>query len=361
MRNVAYGRVRTFRPGRPIKKNLELCTLYLARNYINGEARYFIRESYPQGDFFLSRDLIDLGPDPGRFIIYPGGNSFYIDEIVENRINGLGKKADPEILEDIFWRFLRPEIRRALEPFRNREKRHQSNRRNRHPQEDPDARVHIFDKRRTHYLRFGRMDQGNLTRLPQKMFRMLLNKSRDEIEQMFLDMERELSIREFKTYVYVIFDLQHYFYESVARSNPQLLNQTKVDEYFIEQVCGLNTDPIFWTGGPSQDGLNEYLVRYVLMFFDYDYVPGSLMDEYLRQFINSRREYRPPYKNSTLTSKETSAIFGQTKEELKKMSRKELARRYRQKAQKLHPDKGGDHDKFVKLTEAYHELLRTKR
>jgi hypothetical protein len=333
----------------------------LAQTKINGATCYFIRESYPQEDYFLSRDLIDLGPDPARFIIYPGGNSFYIDEAIENRINGLGKKADPDKLEDIFWHFLRPEIKRALEPFRSREKRHQSNRRNRSPQEDPDARVHIFDKRRIHFLRFGRTDQGNLSRLPQKMFRMLLNKSRDEIEQMFMDMERELAIREFKTYAYVIFDLQQYFYESVARRNPQMLNQTKVDEHFIDQVCRLNTDPIFWAGMLLEDGLNEYLVRYVLMFFDYDYGPGSFMDEYLRQFINSRREYRPPYKNSTITLKETGAIFGQTKEELKKLSRAELARRYRQKAQELHPDKGGDPDKFVKLTEAYHDLLRTKK
>ena len=335
--------------------------MYLAQKKITGEICYFIRESYPYEHYFLSRDLIDLGPDPGRFIIYPGGNSFYIDEIIENRINELGKKADPDKLEDIFWRFLHPEIRRALEPFRRREKRHQANRRKNRPQEDPDARVHIFDKRRTHFLRFGHTDQRNIAHLPQKMFRMLLNKSRDEIEQMFMDMERELAVREYKTYTYVIFDLQQCFYESFARSNPQMLNQDKVDEHFIEQVCRLNTDPFFGAGMPSGNRLNEYLVRYVLMYFDYDYAPGSFMDEYLRQFINSRRDYRPPYRNSNFTLKEACAIFGQSKEELKKMSRKELTRQYRQKAQKLHPDKGGDHDKFVKLTEAYHELLRTKR
>ena len=334
--------------------------MYLAQQNINGTTRYIIRESYSEGDYFLSRDLMDLGPDPARFIVYPGGNSFYIDEIIEDRINGLGKKADPEMLEDIFWRFLRPDIKRALEPFRGREKRHQFNRRKGRPQADPDARVHIFDKRRIHFLRFGRTDQGNLNRLPQKMFRMILNKSRDEIEHVFMDMERELDIREYKTYTYVIFDLQHYFYESVARSSPQMLDQTKVDERFIEQVCRMSSDPLLWVGMPPEDRLNEYLVRYVLMFFDYDYGPSSFMDEYLRQFINSRREYRPAYKSSTITLKETGAIFGLTKEELKKMSRSELTRQYRLRAQKLHPDKGGDPDRFVKLTEGYHELLRTK-
>ena len=334
--------------------------MYLAQKKINRETRYFIRESYSDADYFRSRDLIDLGPDPARFIIYPGGNSFYIDTFIEDRINELGKKADPDKLEDIFWRFVHPEIRRVLEPFRSREKQHAAVRKKTRPQEDPNAKVHIFDKRRTHFLRFGHTDQRNIARLPQKMFRLLQNKSRDEIEQMFMDMEQELAVREYKTYAYVIFDLQQYFYESFARSNPQMLSQDRVDEHFIEQVCRLNTDRFFWAGMPSGDGLNEYLVRYVLMYFDHDYGPGSFMDEYLRQFINNRRDYRSPYKSSTFALKEASAILGQSQDELKKMSRNELTRQYRQKAQKLHPDKGGDQDQFVKLTEAYHDLLRTK-
>ena len=103
--------------------------MYLAQKYINGQTCYFIRESYSNGDFFLSRELIELGPDPGRYIIYPGGNSFYIDEIIADKINDLGRQADPDQLEDIFWRFLNPEIARVLEPFRSREKRHQAHRR----------------------------------------------------------------------------------------------------------------------------------------------------------------------------------------------------------------------------------------
>jgi DnaJ-class molecular chaperone len=42
------------------------------------------------------------------------------------------------------------------------------------------------------------------------------------------------------------------------------------------------------------------------------------------------------------------------------MSRHGLARLYRRRAQKMHPDKGGDNDKFIKLTQAYHDLLKTK-
>jgi curved DNA-binding protein CbpA len=59
-----------------------------------------------------------------------------------------------------------------------------------------------------------------------------------------------------------------------------------------------------------------------------------------------------------LTSAES--IFGESKPALKEMSRRSLARLYRRRAQRFHPDKGGDHEKFVKLTRAYHALLKTK-
>ena len=66
-------------------------------------------------------------------------------------------------------------------------------------------------------------------------------------------------------------------------------------------------------------------------------------------------------KAGSVSLKEAGTVFGETKEVLKKMSRAELARLYRRQALKQHPDKGGDHEKFVKLTKAYHELLGTKK
>ena len=111
----------------------------------------------------------------------------------------------------------------------------------------------------------------------------------------------------------------------------------------------------------ATDWLHDYLVRYVLMHFDYDYAPGSFMEDYLRQFINSRREYRPPFKNTAASLKEASSLLGISNADLKKMSHRDLVRLYRRKAQEWHPDKGGDHDKFVSLTEVYHELIKTKK
>ena len=335
--------------------------MYLACEKIKGKSLYFIRESYRQAGQFLSRDLIDLGADPGSYIVYPGGNSFYIDQVVEDRLANLGSKVDPDELEDIFWPFVHPEIRRVIEPFRDREKRHQASRRKNRPADKIDTRLHIFDKRRMHYLRFGQMDQQDLGRLPQNFFRTLQNKSRDEIEQTLINMEAVLSSREYKAYVYVVFDLQQFFYESHAKSNPQALDSDKIDDFFIEQICRLNSDRSFWSGLKIGDNLHAYLIRYVLMYFDHDFAPRSFVEDYFRQFINSRRDHHAPYKAGASILKKASAAFGESQERLKKMSRKELARIYRQKALQLHPDQGGDHDKFVILTDAYHTLLKAKQ
>ena len=334
--------------------------MYLATKKINGQLHYLIRESYRQGDVLLSRDLMELGTDPARYIIYPGGNSFYIDTVIEDRLLDLGVRDTLDGLENIFWRFVRPDIRRALETFRHREDRQRASRKKEGPVVEPDVWFHVFDRRRVHFLKFGRIDQRNIGRMPPKLFRGLRDKSRDEIEHWFMDMEGELNPREYKTYTYAIFDIQKFFYESYAAGNPQLLSQDKVDAHFIEQLCRLNQDQVFWAGMKPAGSLRRHLIRYVLMHFDYDFAAGSFLDDYLRQFINSRRDYRPPFKSKAASLKEASSILGEPPSRLKEMSRRNLARLYRRKAQELHPDKGGDHDQFVRLTRAYNELMKSK-
>jgi hypothetical protein len=322
---------------------------------------YFIRESYRDGDLFLSRDLIDLGTNPSEYIKYPGGNAFYIDPAIEDRLDALDVTRQDTNLEDIFWRFLDPEIQRALEHFRHRETLLRKSRKSREKPAKAESPVHIFDKRRLHYLKFGRTEQGYLWLVPQKLFQVLRNKSRDEIEQLFLDMESQLNPREYKTYTYVIFDINRFFNQSFAKKRPQYLKQSDVDDHFIEEICSLNRDPKFWVGMQTAGRLHEYLVRYILMYFDYDFTPRSWVDDYIRNFINSRRDYRSPFKAGSITLKEASAIFGETKEALKTMSRQELIRIFRRKALELHPDTGGDPEKFIELTHAYDMLLRTKK
>jgi hypothetical protein len=333
--------------------------VYLARKRIGGKTRYSIRESYRCGGGYLCRDLFDLGAEPAQFIVYPGGNAFYVDAVVEDEIRSLGSEPALEEMEAIFWPFLDPEIRRKLEPFRRRERQARSRRSPAEPADGLDA--HIFDKRRIHFLKTGQMDPRLLGRIPVGMLRPLRHKSRDEIEQNFMEMESVLRPREYKTYTYAIFNLQQHFQQRCAGSHPEFLDPDEVDRCFIDEVCRLQRDASFWAGmEQAGDRLSDYLVRYAIMYFDHEYAARALAEEYLRDFINRHRQYRPP-PSVILRMEEMAAIFGRSREALKKMNRRDLWRLYRRKAQELHPDKGGDHERFVKLNEAYHRLLRTKR
>ncbi len=204
------------------------------------------------------------------------------------------------------------------------------------------------------------MDQGRIGRISPKLFQVLLNKSRDEIEQYFLESEGILDPSELKSYVYVIFDLQRFSSKLTAKTMPQALDQKKVDEYFIEEICHLNKDRSFWAGMATRPGLHEYLIRYIIMFFDSEYDQSYFLHDYIKNFIDGKRFYAPPPNKSSVTLDEAITIFGIKKDKLKKMSRRGLTALYRHMAKKHHPDKGGEHDKFIKLTEAYQELLKSK-
>jgi hypothetical protein len=260
-------------------------------------------------------------------------------------------------METMFWRFLRPDIRRKLEPFRRRENRSRSSRR---PAPAAEAfHAHIFDKRRIHFLKTGQMDPRALDRLPAALWRPLQHKSRDEIEQGFMEMESVLRPREYKAYTYVIFNLQQFFHQQFAKESPEFLDPDAVDAYFIEALCRLHRDAAFWGGMDAGGRLSDYLARYAVMYFDHDYAAHSVAADYLHDFINRHRAYRPP-PSVAISMEEISGIFNKSREALKKMNRRDLGRLYRRRAQELHPDKGGDHERFVKLNEAYHKLLRTK-
>jgi len=332
--------------------------VYLAQKIIKKKIHYIIRESYRDGKYFRSRDLFDLGANPAKYIIYPGGNAYYIDEKVENRLNSLGVEPGFDELDNIFWRFLKPEIKYVLEMFSKRAGR--TKRKTSVEEKVGTARFHLFDKRRIHFLKFGNMDQGRIGRISPKLFQVLLNKSRDEIEQYFLESEGILDPSELKSYVYVIFDLQRFSSKLTAKTMPQALDQKKVDEHFIEEICRLNKDRSFWAGMTIRPGLNEYLIRYIIIFFDNEYGQSYFLHDYIKNFIDSKRFYAPYSKKSSVTLDEAITIFGIKKDKLKKMSRRGLTALYRHMAKKHHPDKGGKHDKFIKLTEAYQELLKNK-
>jgi hypothetical protein len=332
--------------------------MYLARKSVGGKTHYVIRESFQEHDVYLFRDLFELGAEPQRYIIYPGGNAFYIDDAVVEGIRSLGSEPAQDEMETMFWPFLRSELRYKLEPFRRQERRLKEDRRADEAAVRPES-VHLFDRRRVHFLKTGRIDQRSLGQLPPSLWRRFRGKSRDEIEQDFLEMECVLRPREYKAYTYAVFDLQRFFSQRFASDAHERWYPEDVDAYFIGEVCRLHDDALFWAGMEAGRRLSDYLVRYVIMYFDYDFPQRSAAAEYIRDYMNRHRQYRPP-PSVMVSMQEIAAVFGKSREALKKMTRRDLWRLYRRRAQELHPDKGGDHERFIKLNEAYHKLLRTK-
>jgi hypothetical protein len=331
--------------------------MYLARIRQKGKRRYVIRESYEDGGVYRSRDLMELGADPSRHILYPGGNAYYVDPDIEERLRRDALAFSDEDLDAMFFPWVDPEIRRKLEGFVNR------SRSRRPPPTDEGPQLpapHIFDLRRIHYLRCGTMGQGNVGSLPRKMTRMLRGRSRDEVEQSFLRMEDRLRYREHKAYVFVIFDLHRFFRETFARQYPEMLPEEAVDACFLEALCRLNADETFWSGMETPDErLHPYLVRYPILYFDADWGRTRYLEDLARQFVDSHRRYRPP-EGVRVRAEEAARLFEVSGHRLRRMNRGELTRLYRKRAQKLHPDKGGTHEGFVTLTRAYRALLRRK-
>lgn len=327
--------------------------MYLAKTEIKGTSTYSIRESYLADGYLQSRDLIELGADPGKFIRYPGGNAYYFDEKLIEALEKRGVADAGNRLDDLLWKFLKPEIRNVLAHFN----RPRGSKRKTVSKSLP-AVYHLFDKRRALFLKSGSLDQGPIGRLPRKLFRILENKSRDEIEQYFLSAEHVLKPDELKTYTYVIFDLQKHFTSSLARKFPSAMNGMEMDAHFIETVCRLNEDSNFWRGLPPGKGLNEYLVRYVVLYFDNPFPEEDFMATHIRNFMRSRRGFRFPDRGGpAMNIKEAGRALGLSPEQVKIMTRRDLTRHYRKMAIKLHPDQGGDHEKFIKITEAYQAAL----
>jgi hypothetical protein len=122
----------------------------------------------------------------------------------------------------------------------------------------------------------------------------LLDKSRDEIEQQFLQMEAVLNANEKKTYAFVIFDIPGHFSGDLARHFPHALSQKRVDECFLEEVCRLHGDDAFWAGAFRRNCLHEALVRYVCWFFDHDYADSRYLDQLVHDWMARHRDFRPP-------------------------------------------------------------------
>lgn len=329
--------------------------MYLARVTHRRTVRYLLRESYPEGGIFRSRDVFDLGSDPGRFLIYPGGNAFYFSEDLEEALTAAGQADAFDELEDLFWPFLKPDIRRALSHFHHRRtgKKKRS--------KTATGPVHLFDRRRLFYLKCGRVDGAAIGNVPEKLFAPLQGRSRDEIEQLFLQWELILKPMELRRYVYVTFDLQRHFTQAMAKRFPSAMDPEEMDMHFTADLCRLHADSDFWNEFTTGEHLHPYLVRYAVMYFDNPFPRRDFMNDYIREFIDSRRDFRFPPRPSNLAPSEIGRRLDLTEDGLRHMTRRELTRHFRKMALSAHPDHGGNHERFIKITEAYQAALHRKK
>jgi len=329
--------------------------MYLAWKTIQKQTHYSIRGSYKEDGCWKSRELFDLGGDPSEFIIYPGGKGYYYDPAIEDALDEVGVPYELDELDRIFWDYLDPEIQRVIIGFQKNWTRQGPAK----GKSEPATGVHIFDKRRIHFLRCGQIDQRYINKVPPKFFRGVWRKSRDEIEHQLTEQERILKPRERAAYVYTIFNLQHFFSGPLYKQHPSVIEKETLDDYFIETVCELNGDSDLWAGLPESTSLREYLIKYVIMYFDNDFPRPTFMEDYYRDFMSRHRRYIPP-KKVQIKIEEAAKLFGMSWKTLKKMDRKDLVRLFRKKAMEHHPDVGGDQETFVKLTDYFQVLLSKK-
>lgn len=263
-------------------------------------------------------------------------------------------------LEHLLWPFVDPGIQRKMKHFFSRGNQASTIKAGTKLISITGQAVHSFDKRRLHFLRFGATNQGRIFKMPPRLEAKLLNRSRDELEQYFLEEESRLRKHELKSYLYASLNLQKHFSESFARSIPQALPAEKIEEVFLEEICLLNDNRDFWQDRSDFNRLHNYLIRYTILFFDSRFPRHNSGFQKAQDFINDHRSFQWPNGKKYVSRDTIATIFEESEETLRKADKQEITRLYRQKAKSIHPDAGGDQEAFIRLTEAYEVLLRQK-
>jgi hypothetical protein len=334
------------------------CLVYLARQIKDGKTHYFIRESYLDGTRWKSRDLAALGVDPGLWVHTPNRTSYYIDETIEDALREKGVEACQEELEEVFWPFLDPAVRRIVQNYSVRRPGEKEGRVPRSELAELQKDLHLFDKSRLHFLRYGATDPRKMSSRPMRGYNRLLRKSRDEIEQMIEGMEASLRRHERRAYVYFVFNLQRFFSSPLAARYPEAMDPDKMDEAFLEEVCRLQADPVLFPDEEGMNGLDPVLVRYVIMYFDNEFRAIYPEWDYIQDFMHRHRSHRKPLRRRPrMGLEEACRELDISPESFDQLSLRQLAQSYRKKALEQHPDRGGTHEQFIRLTKAYKDLV----
>lgn len=331
--------------------------MYLASIRTSEGIRYLLRQSCfdaQRGSYFY-RDIFDLGDEPGGLIDRSQWPAVSFSEDLEEAVAraGAGRQSG-QLLEKLLWNFFTRHEQEELSRF-SRRRPAVSPPFSAEDEERLQSEIHLFDRRRLYFLRYGAVDQSRLHMLHKKLCRPLFGQCRDEREFHFQALEKVISPAEYRAYVFAIFDLQRFFNESFSRFMPEALDQERMADRLVEEICRLNADPGFWGYPLEEHMLHPHLQRYLVMFFDYGFAPRSFASDFARRFADEHRRFRWP-ENREPQPEEVQEAFGRSIEELRRMSRRELARLFRRRAKELHPDRGGDPHGFVVLKNLYESL-----
>ncbi|BHH86334.1 J domain-containing protein [Desulforhopalus sp. 52FAK] len=334
--------------------------MYLAKLQQGSHLYFQIRQSYQTDEGnFAHRILFDLGKQPSHyFSIAYDHVIIFKEELLQALHSAIHKDPEPQ-LEQLLFDFFPRDVQENLLTFKGRTAQY----RGRLSDEEREAinkEVHLFDRRRLYYLRYGAVDQSRLTKLHEKCCRPLLGQSRDEREYYFLSEEKVLEPGTYFQYIYAIFNLQKDFKESFAPWLPEALARREVEEQFTTAICRLHRDLSFWQGMTPGNFLHRHLTHYLWMFFDYVPHQPSFQRDFSRAFMGSHRHFKWPERKTPTSPEIIEEIFGVSSTALNTMTKEDLNRLYRKKAMALHPDKGGDAEQFIILTEIYKERLGKK-
>lgn len=310
--------------------------------------RFELRRSVPVDGGFGFETLAALGEDPGRMVRFDRFGISYAEELLEALAH---MDLDMDELDEAFAPF-------APQDFRDRAGRSRTWTQTvlTRTQEDAIRALHPFDRRRMAFMRSGEINLSRIDEVSPKLFLSLMGKSRDEIEQLFLRLERSLPMEEVRGYVHAVFNLQRHFTSPAARTMPEALDPAGLDEAFMHEFCALWDDAAFAFGLGT--GAQAYLRRYACLHFDFDFAASAGFERIFHDFMNDFRRPRP--RPRTVAPERVRELFGMDMAEIRSMTRREFARIFRKKAMSMHPDKGGDHDAFVELLETYKRIVSSK-
>lgn len=319
--------------------------MYIALIRRGPHKHYELRRTVPGPNGLVAETLLDLGAHPERLVRFERFGVIYEPEVLD----GLASfDLDMEALDQAFSLF-------APHGFSPSESSKPWTRtRLTRTEEDAIRAVPAFDRRRIAYLRSGEMNLSRIDEVNPRLFRRLPHQCRDEREQMFWRMEADLPKREYRSYIHAIFNLQRHFAERVARHMPESLDLERLDEAFLHEFCLLWEDKSFDPHGQARENLR----RYACMHFDFDFAPTDPFRRIFEEFMNDFRQHRKT--RPAPSPEQVRELFGLTMAEIRRMSRREFAKVFREKAMSAHPDKGGDHEHFVRLLDAYKRIVTTK-